>query len=170
MFAFIKYRFKIVSMTETLLLNPLKCYLFLLKTYLFAYKVIHPNIPSKKLGKCLVENRYSHATNTSTSTSQDRPWKLVKQGSAELQPSFKDRVHDTRGHIATYQTDYKLPQGPILPFLMRSRSGLKQTSESVMGKWTGSVLADRINVPCTKTYQVITIISPNMEKNVCLLL
>jgi len=38
-------------------------------------------------------------------------------------------------------------------------------SESVMGKRAGTVLADRINVPCTQeASRVVTIITPNIDK------
>lgn len=132
----------------------------------------HTFAPQWPTSRCLGERRYSHATNTSTSTSQDCLWKLVKQVSPEFQLSFKNKVQDLQGGTSPLITDYNLPQGLILQFLVRGKVRMEANcSESVMGKGARSALADTILVPCTKTYQLITIISPNMEKkNVCQLL
>lgn len=94
----------------------------------------------------------------------------LKQVSSEFQLSFKNKVQDLQGGTSTL--DYNLPQGLILQFLVTGKVRMETNcSESVMGKGARSVLADTIHVPCTKTYQLITIISPNMgKKNVCQLL
>lgn len=57
----------------------------------------HTFSPQLPTSRCLVDSRYSHATNTSTSTSQDCLWKLVKQVSPEFQLSFKNKVQDLQG-------------------------------------------------------------------------